>query len=99
MHCRYLFQNNATRRLIMVERVGPGAGKKPAAAGKKAAASIDESRGEWDVVAEASWESFPASDPPAWISRARSGADRGDAAGHASPAAATGRVRRDPLRR
>ncbi len=33
---------------------------------------------EWDDVSEASWESFPASDPPAWINRVHDSASAGD---------------------
>lgn len=41
---------------------------------------------EWDDVSEASWESFLASDPPAWISRVHDRASTDDKQGRADTA-------------
>lgn len=33
---------------------------------------MNHDEAEWDEIAESSWESFPASDPPAWAGRGSS---------------------------
>lgn len=48
-----------------------GTARSPSPTGNEAATGQSPENEDWDDVSQASWESFPASDPPAWISRPR----------------------------
>lgn len=66
--------NTTTRRPIMAKQLKPrSCGPSDLAVTPTNTQTIAEAQSEWDVVMEASWESFPASDAPAWIGRRSAG--------------------------